>query len=160
MLLRAYRVQYGLDATALRISYVYGPGRRTSCAIRSMLTNALKGRPTALSWGAGHARAYLHVEDAARGVVAALDAPMLRQAAYNIADTTTRTMDAIAALVRDLVPGARITLAPGANPLGYERDVLDVSAAKQDLGWAPQVGLEQGLAGYLAWMREQPESLW
>lgn len=35
LLLQGYRLQYGLDAIALRISNAYGPGRRTRCAVRT-----------------------------------------------------------------------------------------------------------------------------
>jgi nucleoside-diphosphate-sugar epimerase len=157
LLLRAYREQYGLDAVALRISYVYGPRRRTACAIRSMLMDGLSGRPTSLSWGSGHERAYLNVEDAVSGVIAAFEAPKPQQAFYNIASNEVASMDAIAAMVRDLIPSATITLSPGPNPLGYARDTLDISAARRDFAWAPQLPLKDGLARYLDWMRIRPE---
>lgn len=156
LLLRAYRVQYGLSAVALRISYAYGPGRSTACAVRSMLADALAGLPTRLAWGGGHERAYLHRDDAVAGVLAALDAPTPAQPFYNLASDEPHTMDAIAAEVRALLPTAEIALAPGPNPLNYHRATLDVSAAARDLGWRPRIGLRQGLRLYLDWMRPRP----
>ena len=68
LILAAYRAQHDLDGISLRLSSVYGPGRQTDCAIRTMLSNALAGRPTRFDWGIGHRRHYLFVSDAvARG---------------------------------------------------------------------------------------------
>jgi UDP-glucuronate 4-epimerase len=156
LVMRAYRAQYGLSAVALRISYAYGPGRSTACAVRSMLADALSERPTRLGWGAGHERAYLFIEDAVAGVIAALDAPAPTQAFYNLASSEGRTMDAIAAEVRALLPQADIVLGPGPNPLNYHRETLDIAAASRDFGWRPRFSLKTGLTAYLAWMRAQP----
>jgi nucleoside-diphosphate-sugar epimerase len=156
LVMRAYRAQYGLSAVALRISYAYGPGRTTACAVRSMLADALAGRPTRLGWGAGHERAYLFVEDAVRGVIAALDAPAPAQPFYNVASDEARSMDAVAAEVRALLPQADIVLEPGSNPLNYRRDTLDITAAARDLGWRPRFDLKAGLLAYLDWMRARP----
>ncbi len=156
LVMRAYRVQYGLSAVALRISYAYGPGRSTACAVRSMLADALGGKPTRLGWGGGHERAYLFIEDAVAGVIAALNAPAPAQAFYNLASSEGRTMDAIAAEVRALLPQADIQLAPGPNPLNYHRETLDITAAARDFGWRPHFDLKAGLKAYLDWMRQRP----
>ncbi len=156
LVMRAYRAQYGVSSVALRISYAYGPGRSTACAVRSMLADALAERPTRLGWGGGHERAYLFIEDAVAGVIAALDAPAPAQAFYNLASSEARTMDAIAAEVRALLPQADILLAPGPNPLNYHRETLDITAASRDFGWRPRFGLKAGLEAYLAWMRARP----
>ncbi|MGG5823086.1 NAD-dependent epimerase/dehydratase family protein [Falsiroseomonas sp. HW251] len=156
LVMRAYRVQHGLSALALRISYAYGPGRRTACAVRTMLADALAGRPTRLDWGCGHERAYLFRDDAVGGVIAALDAPASAQPFYNLASTEARTMDAIAADVRALLPQADIALGPGPNPLNYHRDTLDITAAARDLGWRPRFDLKTGLVAYLDWMKARP----
>jgi UDP-glucuronate 4-epimerase len=155
LVLRAYRAQYGLSAVALRISYAYGPGRSTACAVRSMLADALAGRPTRLGWGGGHERAYLFVADAVAGVIAALDAPAPAQPFYNLASDEAHSMDAIAQAVTALLPQADIALAPGPNPLNYHRETLDIAAAARDLGWRPRVDLKNGLRAYLDWMHAQ-----
>ena len=156
LLLRAYREQYKLDAVALRISNVYGPRRRTRNAILTMLEDALAGRPTELDFGGGYGRAYLYVADAARAVIAAIKAPAIARAAYNIAASEFEPMEHVADIVRKLVPGARITMVPGVDPLGYRREKLDISAAQHELGWSPQWNLEAGIADYLGWLRKHP----
>lgn len=155
LLLRAYRSQYKLDAVALRISNGYGPRRRTREAIRIMLEDALAGRPTALDFGGGYGRVYLYVHDAVSAIIAAVKAPSFAQPAYNIAGTEFEPMERIAGIVRKLLPGASITMAPGVDALGYRREKLDISAAQRDLGWTPAWNLERGIADYAEWLRNE-----
>jgi nucleoside-diphosphate-sugar epimerase len=153
LILQAYRHQYGLNCVSLRLSNVYGPGRKTDCAIRMMLSNALAGRPTRFDWGIGHYRPYLFVDDAVRAILCAIAAPPAAQFEYNIAGPDYVEMPRIGEIVRGLVPGSAIAFGSGADPLGYERKELDISAAKRDLEFAPKVGMEQGIAAYLTWFR-------
>lgn len=151
--LAAYRRRHGLDAVALRLSHVYGPGRRTDCAIRTMIADALAGRPTVLGWGRGYARPYCHVDDTVAGIVAALEAGPLSQPYYNIAGEEPTPMTRIAELVEANIPGARITLGEGPPASGVRRGRIDIRAAARDLGYRPQVDIASGIAAYVAWAR-------
>ncbi len=157
LILGAYRRQYALDAVSLRIANAYGPDRRTRCAIRTMIINALKGRPTHFDWGADQCRPYLFIDDVVAAVLAAATAPPAPQPAYNIAGPEFVPMTRIGEIVERLVPGAEITFEPGLDQLGYERDALDISAAASDLGFIPQVTIEDGVEKYLEWMRNRRE---
>ncbi len=154
LILAAYRAQHGLDGISLRLSSVYGPGRQTDCAIRTMLSNALAGRPTHFDWGIGHRRHYLFVSDAVAAVLSAIETARTEQFAYNIAGPDFVEMTRIGEIVSALVPGAEITFGSGPDPLGYRREELDISAAARDLGFAPQYGIDEGIAAYLTWFRD------
>ena len=156
VLLRAYRGQCGLDAVALRISQGYGPRRGTREAIRTMIQDAIAGRPTSLDFGGDYGRAYLYVKDAVRAALAAIEAQQTSQSAYNIGGSEFVQMDHIADIVRRVLPDARITFKQGVDVLGYRRERLDISAAERDLGWSPIWSLEKGIADYVDWMREHP----
>jgi UDP-glucose 4-epimerase/UDP-glucuronate 4-epimerase len=153
LLLRAYRKQYSLGAVSLRISNGYGPRRRTRCAIRTMIENALEGTPTYMSWGGGYGRAYLFVDDAVSAIVAAACAERVPQWAYNVAGERFTLMEEVADVVRSLIPGSIITRRPGVDELGYRREALDISAAKRDLAWHPEYSIERGVATYLEWIK-------
>lgn len=153
LMLRAYRAQHGLDAVSLRISNGYGPGRRTFCAVCTMLMNALRGVPTHMEWGGSYRRAYLYVDDAVSAIMAAVSADGFSQWSYNIAGPDFVQMLHIADIVRSLIPGAVITMKDGKDTLGYRREALDTSAASRDIGWAPQIGIEEGVRLYLDWIR-------
>lgn len=155
LLLRAYREQHGLDAVALRISNGYGPGRMTKEAIRTMLEDAIAHRPTRMEFGGGYGRTFLYVKDAVSAIVAAIKAPPLPQAAYNITGNEFVQIEAAADYVRKLFPHAQILLAQGVDPLGYRREQLDISAARRDLHWSPAWPLERGIADYAHWLSSE-----
>ncbi len=157
ILTRAYAAQTGLDALVLRFSWVYGPRRRTACVLREMIEDAQAGRATALAFGRGFTRQYVHVDDVVSAVLAALDADEIGpQKAFNITGGVRLDFAEIADTVRRVLPGARIALGPGADPEDQSHGRFDIAAAARVLGWKPQVAFEEGVRGYAGWLAEHP----
>jgi nucleoside-diphosphate-sugar epimerase len=152
LLARGYREQCGLDAASLRLSNVYGPGRSTSCAIKRMLEDALAGRPSRFDWGGGESRPYCYLDDAVTAVMAACRAERIGHSVYNVAGPEFVRMERVAEAVRHTLPQADISFEPGIDGIGYRRDALDLTAASEDLGFVPAVGIDEGVARYYAWM--------
>ena len=152
-IIAAYRAQYGLDAIGLRLSTVYGPGRRTSCAIRTMISDALTGAASRFEWSGDTHRHYLFVDDAVRAVLRALNADPTPQYAYNIAGPDYVPMSRIAEIIGENASGADIAFGDGHDDALDRRERLDISAAERDLGFAPQFGIERGILAYLEWWR-------
>lgn len=152
LILMAYREDYGLDAVGLRLSTVYGPRRATDCAIRTMMEDALEGRPTRLAQGAGKRWPYVYVDDVVAATVAALDAPPTPQYAYNVAGPDYPSMEQIAEIIWSEFRTADIEIR--SNPDDPIRERFDMSAAERDLGWIPEWTIEAGIAAYIAWFRE------
>jgi UDP-glucuronate 4-epimerase len=141
----AYANDYGVDAIVMRIGGVYGPRRKTSCVIRLMVENALRGRPTRLPFGKGFPRQWVHVEDVARALALAVNVKQLRQRVYNLSGGVNPTIDEAAALVREFVPGAEIDLAAGPDPDDVTLGLLDIGAARRDFGYEPKISLRDGI---------------
>jgi UDP-glucuronate 4-epimerase len=141
---KAY-AHHGVETVILRPSWVYGPRRRTACVIKTMIQDALSHRPTHLTYGAGFPRQFVHVSDVADSVLAALTTSRGVQKAYNISDGTRYLLDDVATLVRKRLPDAKIDLADGPDPDDVVCGRLDISAAKADLEWEPQIDLPAGL---------------
>jgi UDP-glucuronate 4-epimerase len=149
----AFAAQYGIAAVAMRIGWVYGPGRRTDGLLRPMLRAGLDGGAMTLPFGAGQFVQFIHVDDIAGGLIAALDAPSLPRAAYNLTGPDRLPLPAIADAVRALLPAAAITLGPGRLPDEPEQALFSAEAARTDLGWAPRIGFPEGLRSYAEWLR-------
>lgn len=149
-----YSTQYDLDVVALRFSWIYGPGRSTSCSLRDMIRDALLGRPTRLAEGADQYYQYLYVKDAAAAIVAALSVTKLQQHAYNVTGGQRHSLAQVAAIVRRALPNASIELGPGVVSLADQQPLFDISGAERDLGYAPQYSLEHGISEYTAWLRQ------
>lgn len=151
---RTYRDLHGLDVVNLRTSWVYGPGLPRNRIPRNLVDAALAGQPLHLPDGADFAIDHTYVDDAVSAVLAAMDRDKLPHDAYNVASGTATTVGEIAAIVRELVPGADVSAGPG--PLRFSehlpvvrKGALDVSRAAADLGWRPRFDMRAGLAAYI-----------
>lgn len=146
----AYHAQYGVDALAARICYVYGPAitDENSRADAQFLRKALAGEDIVMKSPGSQIRSYCYAADA----VAALITLLLRGEAglaYNVADpASTVTIRQYAQTLAELSGVAlRFELPPDAEQKGYST----VSRAVQDpsklmkLGWAPRYDLKSGL---------------
>jgi UDP-glucuronate 4-epimerase len=155
-LVAAYAHQFGLDAVSLRFSWIFGPRRATDCVIRTMILDALAGRPTRLPYGRGFPRQFVHVDDAVRAVLAALVRPALPGTAYTISGGSYVSLDEIGGLVRRVLGHADIEVADGPDPGDDYQHSFDISAASRDLGYVPRVTLEDGIRRYADWLADQP----
>jgi UDP-glucose 4-epimerase len=99
------------------------------------------------------------VDDVVSAILAVLDQRQHRYDAYNIASGAAATVAEIVAIVRDLVPGAQLSVGAGTLRHGDRIDIvrkgaLDVSRAASDLGWRPRYDIRTGLAAYVKAARE------
>lgn len=153
--LNAYKLQFGVDTVSLRIGWVYGPRRSTSCLIRQMLLDGLAGRTTHIPFGPDFPRQYMHIDDAADAMIAALDRPDLPQQAYNVTGGSWLSFGEIANIVREVLPQARIEFGQGDDPGDMRQEKFDISAAALDLDYRPRVALQDGMLSYLDWLEHQ-----
>jgi nucleoside-diphosphate-sugar epimerase len=148
----AYALQFGLDTVCLRLSWVYGPHRRTSCVIRTMLDDLQRGRPTQLTFGRDFPRQFVYIDDAASALVAAFDRPGLAQRVYTITGGEYVTLGELGGIVQRLFPKADIELGSGPAPEDDLQEVFDISAAERDIGYRPSVRLQEGVRRYADWL--------
>lgn len=152
LLVRAFGRTHGLHITITRCSNNYGPYQFPEKVIPLFVTNLLDGRQVPLYGDGGNVRDWLHVDDHCRALVIALLRGVPGET-YNIGGGTELTN-------RQLTE--RLLTACGA---GWERvdHVADRAAHDRrysvnwsklaQLGYAPRVDLEIGLAATVAWYR-------
>ena len=157
MIARSYASTYGLPVAVTRLANVYGPGdvnwsRLVPTTARAL---ALGERPVIRSDGSPE-RDFLYVDDAAAVYLAAgasLERPELRGRAWNagggepvpVREVVGRLIAIAGGGVEPYVQGSR---APGDE---VDRRVLDTSAIREELGWAPEWELERGLRAAWEW---------
>jgi UDP-glucuronate 4-epimerase len=152
-ILRAYAAEHDIDVVALRITWVYGPRRTTDCVVRTMIENALAGKPTRFPFGQDFRRQFVHVRDVARSIRLALQSHLTGWHVYNISGDIDPTLGEVAEEVRALFPEADIVLEPGPDPVDNKLGKLDIAAARRDLGFVPAVSLKEGIRTYADWLR-------
>lgn len=163
VMLDAYRRQYGLASAVVVPVNLYGPGDNfdpeTSHVIPALVRKCeearLSGADLITCWGTGAAtREFLFVDDAAEGVVRAVES-MDEPVPINLGGGREI---AIRDLVREIAEacGYRGRIEWDATkPDGQPRRSLDISRAKTLLGWEPKVDFTTGLAATVAWWRAQ-----
>jgi UDP-glucose 4-epimerase len=99
-----------------------------------------------------------YVKDCGKAIALLQLAPRLSHRTYNIASGKVLTNRQVAAAIRRLIPDARIELPEGRSPAGSGQGIcLDISRLREDTGYQPAYDTEQGVADYIAWLREGHE---
>lgn len=154
-----YSDLYGLATTALRFFTVYGPRQRPEMAIHKFARLIADGKPVPFFGDGSSARDYTYIDDIIDGVVAAIDqsgrcSGRLHRV-YNLGGSRTTTLARLVELLEAGV-GKKAILdrqpdQPGDVPITY----ADVTHAAAELDYAPKIPIEEGIARFCAWLREQ-----
>ncbi|MEV6689883.1 NAD-dependent epimerase/dehydratase family protein [Micromonospora sp. NPDC051196] len=154
----AYGKQHGLSVGIARIFNSYGPRMRPDGRVISgFIAQALDGVPLLIHGDGNQTRSPCYVEDTARGLLAIAESDYQRP--INIGNTQEITIHDLAQMVLD-VTGSRSPLKfiePDADD--PRQRCPDISRAERELGWRPQVALEEGLRRTVAAAR-RPSADW
>jgi CDP-glucose 4,6-dehydratase len=163
LIARSYANTYELPVAVTRLANLYGPGDLNWSRIIPDSARALaRGeRPVIRSDGTPE-RDYLYVEDAVDAylaVAASLDRPELHGRAWNAG--WGKPIPVIE-VVRTLISVSGTRLEPDVQGQGtphgeIDRQYLDSTAIREQLGWEPRWDLERGLAVTWEWYRQQVE---
>lgn len=144
---------FGLSVTCARIFTVYGPRQRPDLAICKFARRMLDGKSIPVFGDGSALRDFTYVDDLVDGLVRAVDTD-LGFAILNFAGgRTVSVAEMIESLERELGVPAEIETLPEQTG-DVKRTWGDISAAREQLGYDPQVSFEEGLARFAAWLRE------
>jgi nucleoside-diphosphate-sugar epimerase len=156
---RSYHALHGLEIINLRTSWVYGPGLPRDRIPKNLVDAALAGRKLHIPTGADAPIDHTHVDDVVSAILAALDHARHAYDVYNVASGMAATAAQIVSIIRELVPGAQLSVGPGTYRHGdsveaVRKGALDVGRASAELGWRPRYDIRTGLAAYVKAARE------
>lgn len=153
-LLEAYGRDQGLSNAWARLFFLYGPNENPNRLASSVILSLLRGEEAKSSHGL-QIRDYIHVQDAADGVVALLDSEATGP--FNIASgAATRIRDIVTTIAAEV--GAPELLKIGALPARKNDTALvvaDIEKATEQLGFAPKFDLASGIRQTVDWWRSQ-----
>jgi GDP-L-fucose synthase len=159
---QSYRQQYGLNAIYLLPVNLYGPrdnfDLKTSHVIPALIRKFVEARQSGdekvMAWGTGSpSREFLYVEDCAAGLLAALeryDSPE----PMNLGSGREITIADLTELIARLVGFRGRIEWDATKPDGQPRRQLDISRARETIGFVAQTPLEEGLARTIEWFNQ------
>ena len=165
VMLDGYKREYGLNSAVVVPVNLYGPGDnfdpRTSHVIPALIRKCLeaveRGDEAITCWGTGSAsREFLYVEDAADGIIAAVE-QMDEPTPINLGTGREITIKDLVELIAKLCGfGGRIEW-DATKPDGQPRRCLDTTRARELLGWTAKMDFADGLRRTIDWYRQQDQ---
>jgi nucleoside-diphosphate-sugar epimerase len=154
---RQYAETFGFDFRIARVYFCYGAGKLPSRFIRlyRLAFGALEGLAgLEMDRGADQQLDFVYIEDAGRGTALLYQADAPPHSIYNIATGVPTTVGRIAELAQHYSPfDVSVTL--GRGPLMKRCEALDITRAREELGFEPRYDVEAGIRHYAAWMQAQ-----
>jgi UDP-glucose 4-epimerase len=162
---RAACDEHGLPYTICRPFNAYGPGELPedepgiAHAVPDLIRKALTGRRPMEIFGSGEqTRTLTHVDDIADGIVTAMASPAGLREDFNISASQELTVAEIARICWEISGNNPDEFQLEHQP-SFEIDVQrrwpSVEKARRLLGWEAQIGVREGIAETVEWLREQ-----
>jgi dTDP-glucose 4,6-dehydratase len=141
----AYHRHHDLDVRIVRIFNTYGPSQRTEDgrAVSNFLVQALQGKPVTVFGDGRQTRSFCYVDDEIRGFLALLDSDMTGP--VNIGNPDEYTILQLAELAIEVTDSSSELVF---QPLPVDDPTQrqpDITIAREQLGWTPEVPLRTGL---------------
>ena len=151
-----YKAQYGIDYAAMRYANVYGPRQDPhgeAGVVAIFCGRLLEGKPATIFGDGEQTRDYVYVGDVVRANLAAVSAPVTGpiNIGTGIETSVNRLYGTLAAAAEIDRPPAYAPARPGEQ----SRSVISAVRAGRELGWHPEVALEEGLRRTFRFFQER-----
>jgi len=154
--LALYNSLYGLDYAVLRISNPFGERQNPKGMLGAatvFLYRTLKGEQIEI-WGDGSVvRDFLHISDVSEAFICALNYKGPEHV-FNIGHGQGLSLNELLKVIEEVTgikPKVRYT---EGRTFDVQRNVLDISLARRELGWAPRLSIRDGLARTAAYLKK------
>ena len=155
----AYHRTFGMDVRVTRCSNNYGPRQFPEKVIPLFVTNLFDGLRVPLYGDGLNVRDWLHVDDHCRGILAVFEGGRAGEV-YNIGGGTELTNKELTERLLVLCGADDSMIEPVLDRLGHDRRYsVDWTKIHDELGYAPQVSFDEGLAATVQWYRDH-ETWW
>ncbi|MBV6441229.1 MAG: NAD-dependent epimerase/dehydratase family protein [Haliscomenobacteraceae bacterium CHB4] len=146
-----YHHLYGMDVACLRFFTVYGPRQRPDLAIHKFTQLALAGQPVPLYGDGGTRRDYTFVADIVQGILKLMDNPNWHYEIFNLGCGNPVTLlEMVHAIENALDQPLKINFLDK-QPGDVEQTHADIRKARAYFGYAPEVGLQDGVRQFVEW---------
>ncbi len=148
--------QFGFPLVTVRSTNVYGAHQQLWKIIPRSVIYLKLGRRIQLHGGGGAVKSWIHIRDVSRGELAIMERGR-PGAIYHLSPVHGHSVREVVALICERM-GEDVVAATqdvGERPGQDAAYVIDSTLARQELGWEPQVSLEEGLDGVVSWVTDE-----
>jgi dTDP-glucose 4,6-dehydratase len=154
---RAYGLTYDVPISITNCANNYGPFQFPEKVIPLFTTRALAGEPLPLYASTKNRREWLHVDDHAAAIDAVVHHGRVGET-YNVGSGHEVDVEGIADAVLDALglgaqEAAQLKTIVPDRPSHDRRYLLDSTKLRSELGWAPRIGWDEGIAATVDWYR-------
>jgi dTDP-glucose 4,6-dehydratase len=160
MMLQTLVKEFGFPLSVIRSSNVYGARQQLYKIIPRSIIYLKMGRRLQLHGGGRQVRSFIHIRDVSRGELAAMEADGGSEV-YNLSPDKSVTIRELVRHICDELGSvfAASTEEVEARPGQDQAYIIDSSKARTQLGWQPQVSLEEGLTQAIDWIDREWEEI-
>ncbi len=151
-----YANSFGFDFRISRVFFCYGQGKWPSRFIRlyRLAFGALEVlEDLTMDKGADQKLDFTYIEDAGRGTALLYQAKRLKHDVFNIATGVPNSVGRVAELAQKY-SHFPVTVELGPGELMQRCEALDISRARDELGFEPKYSVEEGIKKYADWMKK------
>jgi UDP-glucose 4-epimerase len=157
-LLHYLHAQHGMNYTALRLFFVYGPRQYAGMGYKSVILSnferILQGEPPVIFGNGEQALDYTYVDDVVRALIAGLN-PNANGHVINIGSGVATSVNALTCMMMKTAGSAVQPINASPDWTAGSCRVSDNSKARRILGWEPTIPLEAGLHSVYRWLTEK-----
>lgn len=152
----AYKMEYGWDRISIiRPANVYGPwdnfDPESAMAVASLIRRVVDGEDPLVVWGDGSVvRDFIYSRDVARGMMLALE-KVANCTPINLGGGKGITIKQLVEVIVSLVPKPPRVVWDTSKQTGESTRIMDMSRAKELLGFEPRVSLREGIRETIEW---------
>lgn len=159
LLVQAYHHTYGLPTCITRCSNNYGPYQFPEKLIPLTIVRAMANEPIPVYGDGQQVRDWLHVIDHCRAIDAVLREGVSGEV-YNIGSDNEWTNLRIVERILDVLGKPHDLIQFVEDRPGHDRRyAIDATKIRRELGWAPTIPFDEGLASTVKWYQEN-ETWW
>jgi len=159
LMVEAYQRLYGFEVIALRLAKLYGLGNFHGGSsggrlIQTLVQCALRGEVARVPRPLTTDFEYVYAKDVGRAVDIAATIPPPAQTHFNIGSGEVLTFEELVRAIRRVLPSLEVEVQPGPPPPLQVKQPLDLSRAREMLGWEPRYTMEAGFRDFVADLEE------
>ena len=150
---------YDLPAIGLRFFTVYGPWGRPDMAAYIFTRAIFNGQPIKLFNRGQMKRDFTYIDDIAAGVLAAVDRPPSRNGGsrphkvYNLGNHRAEELTQFIEVLERACGREAIKEFDEMQPGDVKATYADIEESRRDLGFEPQIAIDEGLPRFVEWYR-------